>query len=80
MELGDLLISPLPLIKDLAERAQRIRNDYEAGRISKSEYIELTDDLLSLKHINDEMVGLELTRELWKAVELLKNIKFFASL
>lgn len=80
MDINDFLISPIPEIKDLAERAVNIQNLYSSNLISESEYTELANDLLELKHINSEMVDLEVTRELWQVVNFLKNLKFFATL
>ena len=80
MELNDFLMSPVAEVKDLAERAQRIETMYTNGEMSFEEYTELATDLLELKHINKEMVDLELIRELWQVITVLKNLKFFASL
>lgn len=80
ISLNDFLISPVQEVKDLAERAVRIQSMYENSQITEDEYKELANDLLELKEINEEMVGLEVIRELWLLVNLLKNIKFFASL
>jgi hypothetical protein len=80
MDINDFLISPIPEIKDLAERAVNLQNQYSSNLISESEYTELANDLLELKHINSEMVDLEVTRELWQVVNFLKNLKFFATL
>jgi hypothetical protein len=73
-------MSPVPEIKDLAERAVRIEQQYKDGKLTFSEYAELANDLLELKTINTDMMGLELTRELWQVVTFLKNLKFFSSL
>jgi hypothetical protein len=80
MDINDYLMSPIPEIKDLAERAVNIQNLYSSNQITESEYTELANDLLELKHINKEMVDLEVTRELWQIINTLKNIKFFATL
>jgi len=80
MSINDFLISPVSEIKDLAERAVKIETMFNNNEISQEEYKELADDLLELKHINSEMVDLEVMRELWLLVDTLKNIKFFASL
>lgn len=80
MELNDFLYSPVPEVKDLAERAVRLKQLYDNQEITKEEYEELANDLLELKHINQEMVDLEAIRELWQVVNVLKNLKFFATL
>ena len=80
MDINDFLMSPVPEIKDLAERAVKLKTAYENKELSESEYQELADDLLELKHINEEMVSLEVIRELWQVIDVLKNLKFFASL
>lgn len=80
MSLNDFLLSPIIEVKDLVERAVNIEGLYQHNEISFDEYQELANDLLELKHINSDMVSLEVTRELWMVVDSLKNIKFFASL
>jgi hypothetical protein len=80
MELNDFLYSPVPEVKDLAERAVKLKTLYDNKEISQSEYEELSNDLLELKYINTDMVDLEAIRELWQVVDVLKNLKFFASL
>lgn len=80
MEISDLLFSPIPEVQDLAGRAERYRVEYETGKISKTEYLDLLDDLISLKDINEEMISLEATRELWQIVSIIKNIKFATTL
>lgn len=80
MNINDFLMSPIAEVNDIAARAQRIENLYNSKQITYSEYAELAEDLLELKHINKEMVDLEAIREMWQVVEVLKNVKFFASL
>ena len=80
MELNDFLISPVAEVKDFAERAVRLKTAFTEGQLTQQEYMELTDDLLSLRHINEASVSIETQRELWNLVDLLKNIKFLASL
>ena len=80
MELNDYLYSPVPEVKDLVERAVKLKALYDNKEISQSEYEELSNDLLELKYINKDMVDLEAIRELWAVVDVLKNLKFFASL
>lgn len=80
MQINDFLMSPIPEVKDLAERALRIQHLYSENKISREEYEELAQDLLELKYVNKVMVSLELQRELWQVVEVLKNIKFFTTL
>ena len=80
MELNDFLFSPIPEVKDLAERAVRVESMYNNGDLTLEEYKDLAEDILSLKVINEEMVDLEAQRELWQVVNVLKNLKFFASL
>jgi hypothetical protein len=80
MNINDFLMSPIAEVNDIAARAQRIENMYNNREISYSEYAELAEDLLELRHINKEMVNLEAIREMWQVVTVLKNLKFFASL
>lgn len=80
MELNDFLMSPIAEVKDLAERAQKIEALYTAGELTKAEAAELAGDLLELKHINADMVSIEVQRELWQVVKFLQNLKFFTSL
>lgn len=80
MSINEFLLSPVAEVKDLAERAVRIENMYNNKEITYPEYKELVEDLLELKHINENMVHLEVTRELWLCINVLKNLKFFASL
>lgn len=80
MELNDFLYSPIPEVKDLAERAIRVKALYDNKELTDSEYKELVDDIMNLKFINQEMTDLEAIRELWVVVNVLKNIKFFATL
>lgn len=80
MELNDFLLSPVPVVKDLAERSQRIIALHVNKEISTSEYIELLNDLTDLKHINEDMVELQAIKEFWDLMDLLKNLKFMATL
>lgn len=80
MELNDFLYSPIPEVKDLAERAIRVKALYDNKELTDSEYKELVDDIMNLKFINQKMTDLEAIRELWVVVNVLKNIKFFATL
>jgi len=80
MDINNYLMSPIPEVKDLAERAVKIETMFNNGEITQDEYQELATDLLELKYINQTMVNLEITRELWQIAEVLKNLKFFASL
>lgn len=80
MDLNDFLYSPIPEVKDLAERAIRIKTLHDNKEISDDEYTELANDLLELKYINHEMTDLEAIREMWAVIAVLKNIKFFATL
>jgi hypothetical protein len=80
MNINDFLMSPVPEIKDLAERAVRIKTAYEQNQLTESEYNELAQDLLELKHVNEEMVSLEVIKELWQVIDVLKNIKFFVTI
>lgn len=80
MELNDFLLSPVPVVKDLAERSLRIVKLHNEKQISTTEYIELLNDLTDLKKINEDMVDLQAVKEFWDLLELLKNIKFMATL
>lgn len=80
MNINDFLVSPIPEIKDLAEKAEKIETSYKNGEISFSEYTELANDVLELKNINTQMIDLEIQRELWRFVQILQQMKFFASL
>jgi hypothetical protein len=80
MEINDFLVSPISEVKDFAERAVKLKAEFEARLLTTEEYTELTDDLLALKHINEASISIEVSRELWTLVDILKNIKFFASL
>lgn len=80
MELANFLVSPIPEVKDLAERAQRYKEEYEQSKITKEEYAELLNDLTDIKEITSEMADLEATREFWALVNVIKNIKFATSL
>lgn len=80
MELNDFLMSPIAEVKDLAERAQNIQTLCENGEITVEQAAELAGDLLELKHINQDIVAIEVQRELWQVVKFLQNLKFFASL
>ena len=80
MELNDFLLSPVPVVKDLAERSQRIIQLHENKEISTTEYIELLNDLTDLKNINEDMVDLQAVKEFWDLMDLLKNLKFLATI
>jgi len=80
MELNDFLLSPVPVVKDLAERSQRIIQLHENKEISTTEYIELLNDLTDLKNINEDMVELQAVKEFWDLMDLLKNLKFLATI
>ena len=78
--LEDFLFSPIPQVKDLAERGIRYKKLFEEKQISGPEYVELIGDLVELKHINEDMTQLEAIREFWQVVDILKTMKFFATL
>lgn len=80
MELNDFLVSPVPVVKDLAERADRVIKLHNEKQISTAEYIELINDLTDLKHINEDMVDLQAIKEFWDLMDLLKNLKFIATI
>lgn len=80
MELNDFLLSPVPVVKDLAERSQRIIKLHEEKQISTTEYIELLNDLTDLEKINEDMVDLQAVKEFWDLMDLLKNLKFIATI
>jgi DNA-binding MltR family transcriptional regulator len=80
MTLNDFLLSPVAEVKDLAERAVNLKLAYSLGKLSNEEYMELVDDLLTLKHINEASISIETSRELWNIVDFLKNLKFMASI
>jgi hypothetical protein len=80
MNLNDFLLSPVAEVKNLAERAIKLKDMFELEQISNSEYIELLDDLISLKNINEASISIETSRELWNLVDFLKNLKFIATI
>lgn len=75
MKLNDLLLSPVPEIRDLAAQAMELRTEHLAGRLSDDEFNELLNDLRSLDHIQREMVDVEVMRELLEVANALELVR-----
>lgn len=78
--LNKLLISPVPEIVDLGQKALEFTRLLESKEISVPEYYELMDDLAGLRHIKNSMVSLEVWREINDAVEILVKLKTITSI
>jgi hypothetical protein len=73
--INKLLLSPIPQVRDLAKTTRYYLDQYEAGKINKSEFDELMADLGRLDGIHEDMVAVEVWREINTAVQTLMNIK-----
>lgn len=78
--LNKLIASPVPEICDLGKKALELSQQFETGQISRSEYDELMEDIISLKNIKEHMVSLEIWREINNALEILIKVKTITSL
>lgn len=74
LDLNNFLASPLPIIKDFASRANQIYELHANDQISAAEAKDLLDDLVSLKHIDDAVLSIEIDNELQKLVNLISKI------
>ncbi|MEM2159469.1 MAG: hypothetical protein QXN55_00790 [Candidatus Nitrosotenuis sp.] len=78
LTINDILISPIPEVKDLGERAVTLKKQLDEKQITEDEFTELLEDIKSLNNIHKEMVSLETWRELLKAVQIIDMIRHWA--
>lgn len=76
--INDILISPIPEVAELGQRAVELKKQLDAKLISEDEFNELLEDIKSLNTIHKEMVSLEAWRELTKAIQILDMIRHWA--
>lgn len=67
-------------VSSFATRAQELKTYLNNNQLSQAEYNELVDDFLELKSINKELLSLDVQKKLVDFANILKEIKFFASL
>lgn len=78
-DLADMITSHIPLIANSAARAQHIKAEFEAGRLSHDEYKDLIDDISRLDNIDKEMFTIEVYREIVQALAYIATLKDLAS-
>jgi predicted RNA binding protein with dsRBD fold (UPF0201 family) len=78
LTINDILLSPIPEVKELGQRAAALKKQFDEKQISEDEFNELLEDIKSLNNIHKEMVSLETWRELLKAVQILDMIRHWA--
>lgn len=67
-------------VSSFATRAQELKTYLNNNELSQAEYDELVNDFLELKSINKELLSLDVQKKLVDFANILKEIKFFASL
>lgn len=67
-------------VSSFATRAQELKTYLNNNQLSQAEYNELVDDFLELKSINKNLLSLDVQKKLVDFANILKEIKFFASL
>jgi hypothetical protein len=67
-------------VSSFAIRAQELKQYLDDNQLSQDEYNELVDDFLELKTINKNLLSLDVQKKLVDFANILKEIKFFASL
>lgn len=77
---NEMISDPNIEISSFALRAQEIETLFKEEKISEDEYKELVDDFLELKSVNKELLSLDVQKKLVDFANVLKEIKFFASL
>lgn len=75
MNLNDLLVYPVPEVRNLANEALELRKRQLAGELTTLEFNELLGDLKLLRNINQEMVDVEVMRELVEAANLIDMVR-----
>lgn len=72
--LQDLINDGNPFISELATKAADIRAALDAEQISENEYVELMDDLLDLRKVNEAACTIEEKIAIQQAIETIKII------
>lgn len=78
--LNNMLVSSIPEIALLANRAADIVIRYENNELSKSEFDELIQDLANLDKVSFDMIQIEVQREIIIAYNLILTLKSAVSL
>lgn len=72
MSIQALLTHREPLVRELAEKATRYKDEFDRGLINRAEYDSLCRQLVDLKALNERALATELRLELQQAVQILR--------
>lgn len=75
-----MLADPNIEVQEFAKRAQEIKDAFDKKEITEAEYQELVDDFLELKHLNSELLSLDVQKKLETYSNYLKTANFFIGL
>ena len=73
MNLTALLAHKEPLVRSLAQKAERYKAQYERGGVTRTEYEALCRQLVDLKALEDDAYTAEQRLALQQAVQILRS-------
>lgn len=79
-DINDLLVSGIPSCVELADNLIHAKQNFEQGKITESEYLDLLQDLSRLDRIKDDMDKLNAYMTIEQIVYIIDQFRHWAPL